>query len=140
MPFNRPSPSRFRNTPDLRSAALSYRLRAAWRSPKCFGFVDPEASLYRNLCLQSECDVPAVGQGSILFFRRSRRNRPSFAYGEGLRFDIPAGNAQCRVRSNRVFAREASLDSPFFSRQQREVVIFPEYRQDLFSRLPRFHR
>src|SRR5262245_58444985 len=81
-----------------------------------------------------------VTQGWVLFFRRSRRNRLSFAYREGLRFDIPAGNLQPRVRYNRVFAREARLDSPFFFRQQRDVVIFPEYRQYLFCRLPRYRR
>src|SRR5262245_13208020 len=65
---------------------------------------------------------------SVLFFLWSRRTRPSFAYYQDLRFDIPSGNLQYRVRSNRVFTREARLDSPFLSRQHRDVIIFPEYR------------
>src|SRR5262245_61222025 len=76
-------------------------------------------------------------QKSVL---RNRRTRPGFAHYQGLRFDVPAENLQLRMRSNWVLTREVRLDSPFLSGQQRDVIIFPEYRQYLFGRLPRFHR
>jgi hypothetical protein len=79
-------------------------------------------------------------QRSVLLFLRIRCIRPAFAYYQGLRFDIPAANLQRRVRSNRVFIGETRLDSPFLSGQQRDVIIFPEYRQYFFTRLPRFDR
>src|SRR5262245_23352792 len=65
--------------------------------PKEIGLFDP----YRPRPHDS------LAKRSVLLFPRSRRTRPGVAYCQGLRFDIPAGNLQSWMRSNRVFAREA---------------------------------
>ena len=84
-------------------------------------------------------DFQANPPSSVLIFS-TRCTRPGFTQYQRHRFEVPAGNLQPRLRTNRVLIREAGLDSSFLSGQQRDVIIFPKHRQYLFGRLPRFYR